>query len=290
MNIIDLSTPLSTNKISCLKAQGVECIIRYYTRNLNSTKLLRQDEAKRIVSSGLHIAVVYQDTNNELQHFSKSLGIKAGNAAYAYARNAIGQPEDSAIYFSVDHNFDAADIASHIAPYFEGVNEAFVAAGGGQAEYRIGVYGSGLTCKSLLDANLVSLTWLAGAMGWRDSKKFFESNKWNLRQFASEEILCGVKVDRDIANTDNPDFGQFTIYVEPSSDMASISQRYMVTARSGLRLRGGPGTEYEILKLLPAGTVVFVQRESNGWMEVDLEGDGLVDGWASGAFLRAVAM
>lgn len=60
---------------------------------------------------------------------------------------------------------------------------------------------------------------------------------------------------------------------------------YRVNARSGLRLRSGPGLEHGILQLLPHGTTLFVEREINGWAAVDLEGDGAIDGYLSLAFL-----
>jgi len=63
-----------------------------------------------------------------------------------------------------------------------------------------------------------------------------------------------------------------------------------VNARAGLRLRSGPGLEHEVLRLLPFGTAVFVEREINGWAAVDLEGDGAIDGFLSLAFLSPAAM
>ncbi|WP_448508378.1 SH3 domain-containing protein [Immundisolibacter sp.] len=62
-----------------------------------------------------------------------------------------------------------------------------------------------------------------------------------------------------------------------------------VNARAGLRLRSGPGLEHEVLRLLPFGTAVFVEREINGWAAVDLETDGAIDGFLSQAFLTSAA-
>jgi len=64
--------------------------------------------------------------------------------------------------------------------------------------------------------------------------------------------------------------------------------RYVVMARSGLRMRGGPGTNFDIEKTLPAGTEVNVVAVSNvdpAWVRVDLQGDGLLDGYVFAAFL-----
>ncbi|MFZ5491139.1 MAG: SH3 domain-containing protein [Pseudomonadota bacterium] len=60
-----------------------------------------------------------------------------------------------------------------------------------------------------------------------------------------------------------------------------------VSARDGLRLRSGPGLEHAVLRVLPFGTALFVEREVNGWVAVDLEGDGAIDGFVSMAFVGA---
>jgi hypothetical protein len=64
--------------------------------------------------------------------------------------------------------------------------------------------------------------------------------------------------------------------------------RYVVIARSGLKLRGGPGTNFESQRTLPAGTelnVVEISGQDPSWVRVDLEGDGLLDGYIFAAFL-----
>jgi hypothetical protein len=64
--------------------------------------------------------------------------------------------------------------------------------------------------------------------------------------------------------------------------------RYAVIARNGLKLRGGPGTNFESERTLPAGTEVNVVETSSqdpSWVRVDLDGDGLLDGYVFAAFL-----
>ncbi|BAV45423.1 hypothetical protein MesoLj113a_44900 [Mesorhizobium sp. 113-1-2] len=67
--------------------------------------------------------------------------------------------------------------------------------------------------------------------------------------------------------------------------------RYQVIARSGLKLRLGPGTEFEAVETLPLGTeltVVAFESENNAWAKVDLQGDGLLDGHVLATFLAPV--
>ena len=64
--------------------------------------------------------------------------------------------------------------------------------------------------------------------------------------------------------------------------------RYVVIARGGLKLRGGPGTNFSSGRTLPLGTELTVVELSSvdpAWARVDLEGDGLLDGFVFAAFL-----
>ncbi len=61
---------------------------------------------------------------------------------------------------------------------------------------------------------------------------------------------------------------------------------HVVIARSGLRLRAGPGTAFDTRQSLPAGTRVGVLAREGEWAQVDLEGDGLADGYMFHSLLR----
>ncbi len=63
---------------------------------------------------------------------------------------------------------------------------------------------------------------------------------------------------------------------------------YRVNARNGLRLRGGPGLEFDTLKSLAMGQQLCLMQHQGDWAEVDLDGDGLVDGWVFATYLQAV--
>jgi uncharacterized protein YgiM (DUF1202 family) len=68
----------------------------------------------------------------------------------------------------------------------------------------------------------------------------------------------------------------------------AASGQFVVIARGGLRLRGGAGVEFGIIMTLEAGrqiTVLALEGANNAWARVDLEGDGLVDGYVSASFL-----
>jgi hypothetical protein len=68
--------------------------------------------------------------------------------------------------------------------------------------------------------------------------------------------------------------------------------RYVVIARGGLKLRGGPGTNFTAERTLPLGTeltVVELSSVDRAWARVDLEGDGLLDGFVFAAFLASAS-
>jgi hypothetical protein len=81
-------------------------------------------------------------------------------------------------------------------------------------------------------------------------------------------------------------------YLTRSRSVAAATRlspgRYAVTASSGLKLRGGPGTNFGSQRTLPAGTelnVVDSDSQDPSWVRVDLEGDGLLDGYVFAGFL-----
>ncbi|WP_293372501.1 M15 family metallopeptidase [Nevskia sp.] len=63
---------------------------------------------------------------------------------------------------------------------------------------------------------------------------------------------------------------------------------HRVIARLGLRLRSGPGVEFQSIVTLPFETRLVVIDRSGNWAQVDLQGDGAADGFMHEDFLRAL--
>jgi hypothetical protein len=63
-------------------------------------------------------------------------------------------------------------------------------------------------------------------------------------------------------------------------------ERHVVTARSGLNLRAGAGTQFMTIRTIPGGQELHVLERRGTWALVDLEGDGLADGFVSADFLQ----
>ena len=292
MSIIDI--PFNTeSKISCLLSQDVHTVIRYY--NFSNSRIFPQKcmqlaEAQALAAHGMQIAVVFQQRQNQVADFTESKGAAAGRRAYRHARDNIGQPAGSGIYFSVDFDASSSEIENNIAPYFEGVRRTFAEESGGNPEYRIGAYGSGLTCATLTKKGLIEFTWLAMSRGFRGTREALNAGEFHLAQRAPAARLCELGVDFNEPNPDRPDFGAFTIdddIAQPGL-VPTVGERYKVVARSGLRLREGPGTQFDVVGSLRLGQIVFVVSISDGWARVDVEGDGQIDGFASAGFLERV--
>jgi hypothetical protein len=65
-------------------------------------------------------------------------------------------------------------------------------------------------------------------------------------------------------------------------------KQYEVNARSGLRVRSGAGTSFDVIDLLPLGRRVLIGKRQGEWIEVDVEGDGVIDGFVFASYLKPV--
>lgn len=279
-DIIDVSSDCGA-QAGFLAGTGVKTVIRYYSRDTGRpAKRLSRAEALAFAAAGLRIGVVHEARHGDsVNSFSEPLGKLDAAHALSFGRDTIGQPEGSAIYFGVDFDASAAEVRDKIVPYFQGVAATF--GQDGPSPYRIGVYGSGRVCGALLDAGLAELAWLAQSRGWADFAPFRDSGRWAMRQLAADRI-GEVDCDPDIAN--GTGIGDFQL--DGRLPQPGPTTLLRVNARPGLRLRAGPGTGFDVLGLVPDGTVLHGLGTAGDWTRVDLEGDGTADGFASSHFLQ----
>jgi hypothetical protein len=73
--------------------------------------------------------------------------------------------------------------------------------------------------------------------------------------------------------------------VAPAAAAAAASNSHLVIARNGLRLRAGPSQDADIIRVVPQGTRVNMLTREGLWALVDLQGDGLADGFMFSSFL-----
>ncbi|WP_162244215.1 MULTISPECIES: TIGR02594 family protein [unclassified Rhizobium] len=293
MTRVIIDTPYSVKtRAKALAIGGTRCVIRYYNRKNSQTfpdKCLTRAEAEAISDAGMTMAVVFQQNHRQLSDFLNDNAEDDAKRALECAA-AVGQPKESAIYVSVDHDFYRADELGVIESYFEHVARAFRAAG-----YKIGVYGSGTVGARLKKAGLVDYVWLARALGWSGSRDALRAGSYDLYQDAIDLKIDGLDCDSNITRPGQPDFGQFTLSeVEPERrvqlmDVDAGRTLYEVASRSSLNLRGGPSLDYPVIRSLSPGMRVYGLQRSGDWLKVDLEGDGKADGYVWLNYMRSIA-
>lgn len=275
--------------------EGVRTVIRYYNNKNSSTfpsKCLIPGEFGKLTAAGLKVAVVFQQRGGAggfLDDFGTGKGTRDAKRALALA-GSIGQPPGSAVYFGVDHDFFRPNELDQIERYFAEVNAEF----GGQ--FRVGVYGSGAVCSRLKSSSYATLFWLPASMGWSASRAFLASQQWTLFQKFQDlqADFGGFNYDGNLFNPTFADFGQFGAIAQPAAEVPILRDPangvavFEVMARSGLRLRGGAGEIFATLQTLPLGTVVHGLGQQGDWLQVDVNGDGIADGFMARAYLKAL--
>jgi hypothetical protein len=201
-----------TRHAEALKRQGYDFALRYYSNN--AAKNLSLGEARALCTAGLRIGVVWETSGTRAGFFSRAQGLADGAAAFRMAKEAIGQPYGSALYFAVDYDPTQADIDGVISNYFTGVHAALYVAAEGQPSYQVGVYGSGLCCGALVERGMAAFSWLSHSTGFAGSRQYAEQRRYDLLQMLPARILGegGVMLDID-PDTTHPEreAGLFTV-------------------------------------------------------------------------------
>jgi hypothetical protein len=201
---VDSSAPVTQSFLDRMKAIGINTIIRYYDHEDETLpgKTLRRAERDAIVMNGLKMGVVFQHRNNKFASFTALRGRQDAERSLALAFEN-SQPRGSAIYFGVDGAWSAPSELANIVVYFQEVNARMAGSG-----YRVGVYGSGLVCNTLLADGLAELCWLAAPTTWPDFSAYYQTKRWKLVQLPTTQ--CGGRsVDFNLANSSAAEYGQF---------------------------------------------------------------------------------
>jgi hypothetical protein len=222
----DTAQQVNENFLANIKAVGIETVIRYYdwTEETLPGKTLTFHELALIAKAGMSVAVIFQHNSDCLCTFmQKGRGRRDARRALELARS-FSQPSGSAVYFGVDGVdaqfltlLAATDLPSgeaqarkfiqrYVRAYFQEVGSIMKTSG-----YRVGVYGSGLTCAYLLEEHLAELCWLANAKGWPGYGRFAATNQWALQQHVpTRRSDCfGLEVDLNSGNPAIESYGQW---------------------------------------------------------------------------------
>jgi hypothetical protein len=108
--------------------------------------------------------------------------------------------------------------------------------------------------------------------GWDDFLQTIAHSSNDLRDITAPDIIAGHDHHEGETGSGAP---------------VGASEEFTVIARDGLRVRAGPGTDFDIKSSLAFGTKVVVISHSGAWAMVDLNGDGIGgDGFVQTAFLK----
>lgn len=200
---LDTTMELTRHALA-LRREGYDFAMRYYSHN--AAKNLSLGEARALSQAGLRIGVVWETAGTHASFFNRAQGLADGAAAFLMAREVIGQPYGSAIYFAVDYDPTQADIDGGISNYFTGVHAALYVGAEGQPSYRVGVYGSGLCCGSLVERGMASLSWLSQSTGFAGSRQYAEQRRYDLIQMLPVRIVgedgAVLSIDPDATHPD----------------------------------------------------------------------------------------
>jgi len=215
-----------TPHLELLKAAGVTGIFQYLNPLGVNAKACTPERARAIAASGLRLGLVSEGWG-DFAHggISAAAGERDGEHALAQAP-LLGAPDGAAVYFAVDCDASARETSKLVLPYFAAIKKVLA------GKFRVGVYGSGLVCSTVLDARLADLAWLSASRGWQGSREFLASGKWALAQQLPKRIAT-FEFDPDDARGDCGDFVPFAAVEAASAPSAPVSPLELLAAEIG---------------------------------------------------------
>lgn len=188
VNAVDC-TGLSPAQIAILVKNGVKTVGRYLT--YSTWKGLNVGEVANLKAAGLQIFSIFESNPTNASYFSADKGKSDALDAIALAKT-VGQPEGTAIYFTVDYDAQAATFPAILA-YFQAVKANL-------SGYKVGAYGS-YTVLNYLHQNNAADYWFQ-TIAWSNGQ---HCSFLNIYQFQCDKVLGGVSVDFD--NCEKADIG-----------------------------------------------------------------------------------
>lgn len=223
IDMADTHFPVTDNFLKRMKEIGVSTIARYYDWPKQQTlknKLITHAEAKLIRSYDLNILTVFQHYNGSGRTFRdwRRRGPKDAKVALSLTQT-IKQPKGTTVYFGVDSNMmhphgkpgscrNGKDTRCNeeIISYFSAVNKEFRGSG-----FNVGVYGSGLTCKTLKANGLAKHCWISQSTGHFGTRQQLKSGDYDIHQLKWDKngVCAGRWLNFSRRQNNVEDYGQF---------------------------------------------------------------------------------
>lgn len=209
----DTRFEITSSRAEELKSKGYNIVGRYLTGT--EFKVLRDDEAQRILDNGLYFFPIFQESSTDVSYFTEDRGkLDARNAVKAARK--FGIPEGNVIYFAVDLDATSPQIANYVLPYFKVLSESI------DPLFAVGVYGTRNVCTQICEAGYAVTCFVSDmSTGYSGNMGFKIPSNWNYDQYA--EIDMETTTDGAWAIDKDAYSGRYDpvkelgyIYVQPS--------------------------------------------------------------------------
>lgn len=193
----DAAQTISPSDAKALKANGYEIIGRYISGRFATTT----EELIDILNGGLNVFPIYETGGYKPSYFVKEQGTKDAIHAVESAE-ALGIPEGTIIYFTVDYDMEGYQIDNLVIPYFKEIYDKFNKA---QLSYRIGIYGARNVCSKVINNGYAQVAFVAGAStGFSGNMGFPMPRLWSFNQVKVDTSVEGIGIDKDqVSGLDN---------------------------------------------------------------------------------------
>lgn len=186
MNAVD--TPYRVEDPKAVLEAGYSGVLRYLSPNSATfpTKQVTQAEVAVIHAAGMSVGFVYETNGNAAAYFSANQGSYDVQRACGTA-DMLNIPKDVPLFFAVDFDASEDDLNGPVGDYFKAIHAGMTANG-----RLVGVYGSGLSCATLIGLGLAHYTWLAMSTGWSGYEGW--KDKCSILQHVSTAV-AGIACD-----------------------------------------------------------------------------------------------
>lgn len=177
----------SAAEVAAIKAEGKETVGRYIS---GTAKKLQAEELTLLLSSGLKVFPIYQESNNSVDCFSYKLG---QGQAFNALKNALayGFLDDTIIYFPVDFDATESQLNNEVTDFFRGINYHFSNQNKNPLHYQVGIYGPRQICQKISDDNLAVKSFISDmSSGFSGNIGHTLPENWNYDQIREYTITA----------------------------------------------------------------------------------------------------
>lgn len=208
----DCATQLTSIKAQRLRNEGFSIVGRYLTGTVGAgaskvAKNISREEAQRIFSSRMRFFAIYQDDADWWQNHDSLREYFSYERGYVDARKAVaaalslGIESGEVIYFAVDYDYMAEEIAQRVIPHFQGINDYFSSVG---RPYRVGIYGARNTCGTVWGNDLASSSFVSDmSTGYSGNLGYPLPLNWafdQIKEYTLDAADGSFGVDKDVAS------------------------------------------------------------------------------------------